>query len=90
LAAILIQVLQSFLNLGKRKIVAKVTQCPYGLLFFCNLLFPEQGHKKGEQNTNEQTSYPGEIDSEIPPAEKEITRKPTQPRNFRHEQEKNP
>jgi hypothetical protein len=42
----------NFSYVRKEKIVAKLTQSLSGLLFFCNLLFPEKSQEKGEQNTN--------------------------------------
>ena len=76
--------------LGEEKIVAKLTQSLSGLLFFCNLLFPKKGQEKGEQNTHEKASYPGEINCKVSPAKNEIARQSSQPGNLRHQQEKNP
>jgi len=42
----------NFFYLEEKKIVAKLTQSLSGLLFFCNLLFPENGQEESEQNTN--------------------------------------
>jgi hypothetical protein len=40
-------------NLEEEKIVAKLTQSPLSLLFFCNIFSPKNGQKKREQNTKE-------------------------------------
>jgi hypothetical protein len=75
---------------GMIKIVAKLTQSLSSLLFFCNFLFPKKGQEKGEQDTDEQASYPGKIDCEISPAKNDIARQSSEPGNLRHKQQKNP
>lgn len=70
--------------------MANLTQSLSGLLFFCNLLFPEKCQEKGEQNTNKQASNPGEKECKVSPAENDIARQSSQPGDLRHEQEKNP
>jgi len=70
--------------------VAKLTQSLQGLLFFCNLLFPENGQENSEQNTNQHAGNPGKIDGKVSPTKHDIARQFSQPRNLGAEKQENP
>jgi len=71
---------------GKGEIVAKLTQSLYRLLFFCNLLLPENGEKKMEQNANQLQGNPGKIGGKVFPTKNDIPSLSPRPRMIGHAQ----